>query len=256
MEIIEVCERTSQGGAHHRTEVLGKNRLFTLMEKYYSFDGVRKQKAKRLSQSPLQALSLSEKIGRNCSKPPKKKVGFLLPGDLQKPREGNDGCKANLTENREEEKQRSSGGTDPSSVDETQKLSPLNVDGTITVTMVPRPSKAVCSPSPAPILKVNLAISAMELKVKLRAADMPPLLQERAFRCARQCLDDAHKPGFRQVALTLKKEFDTGYGPAWQCIVGKSFGSFVTHSPGGFLYFSIDKLSILLFKTTVEPIDQ
>lgn len=44
------------------------------------------------------------------------------------------------------------------------------------------------------------------------------------------------------------------YGPAWHCIVGKSFGSFVTHSSGGFVYFSIDKLSFLLFKTEVRPV--
>lgn len=44
------------------------------------------------------------------------------------------------------------------------------------------------------------------------------------------------------------------YGPAWHCIVGKSFGSFVTHSRGGFVYFSMDKLCFLLFKTEVRPV--
>ncbi|MFQ6651798.1 hypothetical protein Gotur_023986 [Gossypium turneri] len=51
------------------------------------------------------------------------------------------------------------------------------------------------------------------------------------------------------------QEFDSTYGPAWHCIVGTSFGSYVTHSLGGFLYFSIDKVYILLFKTAVEPLD-
>lgn len=51
------------------------------------------------------------------------------------------------------------------------------------------------------------------------------------------------------------QEFDSSYGPAWHCIVGTSFGSYVTHSLGGFLYFSIDKVYILLFKTAVEPLD-
>lgn len=49
------------------------------------------------------------------------------------------------------------------------------------------------------------------------------------------------------------QEFDGVYGPAWHCIVGTSFGSFVTHSVGGFIYFSMDhKLYVLLFKTTVQ----
>ncbi|XP_065866502.1 uncharacterized protein [Euphorbia lathyris] len=52
------------------------------------------------------------------------------------------------------------------------------------------------------------------------------------------------------------KEFDSTYGPAWLCIVETSFGFYVTHSIGGFLYFSIDKFYILLFRTTFEPLDQ
>lgn len=55
--------------------------------------------------------------------------------------------------------------------------------------------------------------------------------------------------------LITWQEFDSSYGPAWHCIVGTSFGSYVTHSVGGFLYFSIDKVYILLFKTAVEPLD-
>ncbi|THU48888.1 hypothetical protein C4D60_Mb06t03740 [Musa balbisiana] len=49
-------------------------------------------------------------------------------------------------------------------------------------------------------------------------------------------------------------EFDSLYGPAWHCIVGRSFGSYVTHTLGGFLYFSIDKVYILLFRTAVKTL--
>ncbi|XP_061975630.1 uncharacterized protein LOC133697216 isoform X3 [Populus nigra] len=82
-----------------------------------------------------------------------------------------------------------------------------------------------------------------KLNVRVRAADMPVLLQDRAFRCARDQLDSMPgKLDSKRLALALKKEFDAAYGPAWHCIVGTSFGSYVTHSTGGFLYFSIDKL--------------
>ncbi|XP_048549908.1 dynein light chain 1, cytoplasmic-like [Triticum urartu] len=93
--------------------------------------------------------------------------------------------------------------------------------------------------------------------VRVVAADMPPALQRRAFRCAREEL--AGMPHFprrlepKRLALALKKEFDTAYGAAWHCIVGTSFGSYVTHAKGGFLYFSVDKVYILLFRTAVEP---
>ncbi|XP_075659842.1 dynein light chain 1, cytoplasmic [Castanea sativa] len=95
------------------------------------------------------------------------------------------------------------------------------------------------------------------LNVRVRASDMPLALQNRAFRCARDHLDSMpSKLDSKRLALALKKEFDSSYGPAWHCIVGTSFGSYVTHSIGGFLYFSVDKVYILLFKTAVEPLEQ
>ncbi|PQQ20799.1 dynein light chain 1 cytoplasmic [Prunus yedoensis var. nudiflora] len=94
------------------------------------------------------------------------------------------------------------------------------------------------------------------LNIRVRASDMPTPLQNRAFRSARDHLDSMPgKLDSKRLALALKKEFDSSYGPAWHCIVGTSFGSYVTHSTGGFLYFSIDKVYILLFKTAVEPLD-
>ena len=36
---------------------------------------------------------------------------------------------------------------------------------------------------------------------------------------------------------------------SWHCIVGKSFGSYVTHQTSHFIYFYLDKFAILLFKS-------
>ncbi|KAH7550386.1 hypothetical protein ACOSP7_024332 [Xanthoceras sorbifolium] len=92
--------------------------------------------------------------------------------------------------------------------------------------------------------------------VKVVSVDMPPFMQIHAVDCARKTFDSLEKFTAKALALTLKKEFDGVYGPAWHCIVGTSFGSFVTHSVGGFLYFSMDqKMYILLFKTTVQKAD-
>lgn len=90
--------------------------------------------------------------------------------------------------------------------------------------------------------------------VKVRAANMSPAMQRKAFRCAREVMKETNKLDSKRIALALKKEFDISFGPAWHCIVGTSFGSYVTHSLGGFLYFSIDKVYILLFRTAVEPL--
>ncbi|XP_073059112.1 uncharacterized protein [Primulina eburnea] len=92
--------------------------------------------------------------------------------------------------------------------------------------------------------------------VKVVAVDMPPFMQIHAVNCARNSHDSLEKFTSKTLAFTLKKDFDAAYGPAWHCIVGTSFGSFVTHSVGGFMYFSMDhKMYILLFKTTVKKAD-
>ncbi|XP_010264358.1 PREDICTED: dynein light chain 1, cytoplasmic-like [Nelumbo nucifera] len=107
--------------------------------------------------------------------------------------------------------------------------------------------------------EAKLAAIAVELNIRLKSADMPATMQERAFRQARALLDAASnnsRPNPTLMALALKKEFDALYGPAWHCVVGKSFGSFVTHSRGGFLYFSIDKFCFLLFKTEVQRVTE
>ncbi|KAJ7296205.1 hypothetical protein O6H91_Y137400 [Diphasiastrum complanatum] len=93
-------------------------------------------------------------------------------------------------------------------------------------------------------------------KVRFKAADMAVEMREHAVCCAQQAVIGSEKPQFRRIASLLKKEFDRTYGPAWHCIAGSSFGSFVTHSVGGFVYFSIGKVSVLLFKTEVELIER
>ncbi|CAI9100182.1 OLC1v1037123C1 [Oldenlandia corymbosa var. corymbosa] len=101
-------------------------------------------------------------------------------------------------------------------------------------------------------LEVNVGAVASFLQVKILVTDMPGFMQVHAFRCARGTYDSLEKFSPKHMAYNLKKEFDKVYGPAWHCIVGSSFGSFVTHSTGCFLYFSMEKLYILVFKTKVQ----
>ncbi|KAL6318792.1 hypothetical protein AAG906_001265 [Vitis piasezkii] len=104
--------------------------------------------------------------------------------------------------------------------------------------------------------QVELAGFLASTGVKVVSVDMPPFMQIHAVDCARNAYDSLEKFTSKTLAMTLKKEFDGVYGPAWHCIVGTSFGSFVTHSVGGFMYFAMDhKLYILLFKTAVQRAD-
>lgn len=49
--------------------------------------------------------------------------------------------------------------------------------------------------------------------------------------------------------LSLSQEFDKKYNPTWHCIVGRNFGSYVTHETKHFIYFYLGQVAILLFKS-------
>ncbi|QCE09931.1 dynein light chain 1, cytoplasmic-like [Vigna unguiculata] len=106
---------------------------------------------------------------------------------------------------------------------------------------------------------MRLASLAIGFNVRLKSSDMPAHMQEHALRHTRSLLSlstPSPKLSNTLIARALKKEFDTKYGLAWHCVIGKSFGSFVSHTGGGFIYFSIDTLSVLLFKTEVHLVRQ
>lgn len=84
-------------------------------------------------------------------------------------------------------------------------------------------------------------------RVIVKAADMPQDMQRKAIELALAALDRFELE--RDMAHYLKKEFDERFQPAWHCIVGRHFGSFVTHDRAGFLYFYIEKTAVLLFRS-------
>ena len=52
----------------------------------------------------------------------------------------------------------------------------------------------------------------------------------------------------KDIAAFIKKEFDKKYNPTWHCIVGRNFGSYVTHETKHFIYFYLGQVAVLLFK--------
>ena len=86
-----------------------------------------------------------------------------------------------------------------------------------------------------------------DYKAYLKSSDMTEDMQQDAVESAVQALQSqsAHK----EVAGYIKKEFDRKYGPTWHCIVGKHFGSFVTHEGHHFTYFFLNDTAVLLFKS-------
>ncbi|KAJ1401899.1 Dynein light chain, type 1/2 [Sesbania bispinosa] len=117
--------------------------------------------------------------------------------------------------------------------------------------------KHIFNPNPSESI-MRLASLAISFNVRLKSSDMPVHMQEHALRYTRSLIAVHPSPKSinTHLARALKKEFDSSYGLAWHCVIGKSFGSFVSHTGGGFVYFSIDSLSVLLFKTEVHLVTQ
>lgn len=84
-------------------------------------------------------------------------------------------------------------------------------------------------------------------KVVVKAVDMSDSLQAAAIEIAQKAFEDFTVE--KDIAQYIKKEFDRQYGVTWHCIVGKSFGSYVTHETGNFMYYYLGSIAILLFKS-------
>lgn len=53
----------------------------------------------------------------------------------------------------------------------------------------------------------------------------------------------------KDIAAYIKKDFDARHGPTWHCIVGRNYGSYVTHETKHFIYFYLGAFAVLLFKS-------
>ncbi|TPP43539.1 Dynein light chain type 1 family protein [Leishmania donovani] len=80
----------------------------------------------------------------------------------------------------------------------------------------------------------------------VKNADMPEDMQADAIEVTLQAMEKFNIE--KDIAAYIKKEFDKKYQPTWHCIVGRNFGSFVTHDTHCFLYFYLGQVAVLLFK--------
>lgn len=84
-------------------------------------------------------------------------------------------------------------------------------------------------------------------KAVIKNADMSEEMQQDAVDVATQALEKYNIE--KDIAAYIKKEFDKKYNPTWHCIVGRNFGSYVTHETKHFIYFYLGQVAILLFKS-------
>ncbi|KAG8504635.1 Dynein light chain 1, cytoplasmic, partial [Galemys pyrenaicus] len=99
---------------------------------------------------------------------------------------------------------------------------------------------ALCS---GPVPQVTMC----DRKAVIKNADMSEEMQQDSVECATQALEKYNIE--KDIAAHIKKEFDKKYNPTWHCIVGRNFGSYVTHETKHFIYFYLGQVAILLFKS-------
>ena len=102
---------------------------------------------------------------------------------------------------------------------------------------------------PSSRVETSLGSSMSPLRATVLRADMSTDAVALAVQIATDAILLAGAGDHRGIAKTLKEEFDRELMPAWQCVVGQRFGSFVTHASGTFVYFMVGDLAILLFRT-------
>ncbi|KAK5121289.1 hypothetical protein LTR85_005455 [Meristemomyces frigidus] len=89
-----------------------------------------------------------------------------------------------------------------------------------------------------------------KLEAQVKSVDMSEDMQQEAIEVAQEAMDKYSIEKARcEIAHHIKRTFDERKGATWHCIVGRNFGSFVTHETKHFIYFYLGHCAILLFKT-------
>jgi len=90
-------------------------------------------------------------------------------------------------------------------------------------------------------------VSGVGPKATIKNVDMSEEMQQASVDIASSALDKYTVE--KDIAAQIKREFDKKYGPTWHVVVGKNFGSYVTHETKHFIYFYIGTLAILIWKS-------
>ena len=84
------------------------------------------------------------------------------------------------------------------------------------------------------------------LERHVKNADMSEDMQLEAISIAQKAQEIYQVE--KDIASFIRKEFEARFNPTWHCIVGRNFGSFITHETKHFIYFYTGQVAILLFK--------
>ncbi|KAG8892619.1 Dynein light chain [Tulasnella sp. 403] len=84
-------------------------------------------------------------------------------------------------------------------------------------------------------------------KITIKNVDMTEEMQKESLEIAQGSLEKFQVE--KDIAAYCKREFDKKFGATWHVVVGKNFGSYVTHETKHFIYFYIGPLAFLIWKS-------
>ncbi|VDN96268.1 unnamed protein product [Rodentolepis nana] len=91
-------------------------------------------------------------------------------------------------------------------------------------------------------------------KAVIKNSDMSEQMQQKAVDYAKQGMDQYGIE--KEVASHVKKAFDREFGPTWHCVVGRNFGSYVTHEANCFIYFYLKSIANIGNKVADKTVDK
>ena len=89
----------------------------------------------------------------------------------------------------------------------------------------------------------------MSQDLKILQVDLNEEMKEEAIQISTEAVSKFKVD--RDIAEAIKVHFDKKFGAAWHCIVGRGFGSFITHETNRFIFFAVGERSILLWKNGI-----
>ncbi|KDO18594.1 hypothetical protein SPRG_16013 [Saprolegnia parasitica CBS 223.65] len=101
--------------------------------------------------------------------------------------------------------------------------------------------------SKAAAKKDDVSVGALRIAHRDSSTEMEDFLIASATN-ALKAYYKGEKNHFTEVAQQIKKEIEETHDGSWHVIVGKSFGSFVTHEVKKLLYFFLGQIGFLIFR--------
>ena len=83
-------------------------------------------------------------------------------------------------------------------------------------------------------------------RANIKSVDMNDEMQKKAIDTAIIAFEKHTEE--KNIAAYIKKEFDKVFSPTWHCVVGRSFGAYVTHESKHFIYFYVGQVAVELWK--------